>query len=350
VSAVIDLGGRKIGDGQRCFVIAEAGVNHDGSLERAKQLADAALNAGADAVKYQTFSADRVVSAMAPKAAYQQRSTGKRESQLQMLRRLELPIAAFRELQEHCREKGILFLSTAVDEKSADELDQMGMLAFKVASPEITNLPFLQHFARKGKPVFLSTGMSDLAEVQNAVETLREAGNRELVLLHCVSNYPANPASSNLRTMETLRETFKVAVGYSDHTLGTAVSLAAVALGACVIEKHLTLDSTLAGPDHAASLMPKEFGALVHGIRAVEAALGDGRKRRMPEEEDTARVARRSLVAACNISAGTVLRPEHIAILRPGTGMAPATRGNIVGKRALRNVAAGTMLAPEMFA
>src|SRR5206468_1774608 len=159
------------------------------------------------------------------------------ESQLQMLRRLELPITAFRELQEHCRKKGILFLSTAVDEKSADELDEMGMLAFKVASPEVTNLPFLQYFARKGKPVLLSTGMSDLVEVQKAVKTLREAGNRELILLHCVSNYPADPASSNLRAMQTLRETFKVPVGYSDHTLGSAVSLAAVALGACVVEK-----------------------------------------------------------------------------------------------------------------
>jgi N,N'-diacetyllegionaminate synthase len=346
----IQLGERRIGDGAPCFVIAEAGVNHNGSLAMAKQLADAAKQSGADAVKYQTFRAERVVSAAAPKAAYQQRTTDAAESQLAMLRKLELPIAAFRELQEHCAKLGIIFLSTPADHQSADDLAATAIPAFKIASGEVTNLPFLEHVARKGRPIILSTGMSDLAEVRAAVETLRAAGNRDLVLLHCVSNYPAEPGSANLNAMQTMRDAFGVPVGYSDHTLGPAIPLAAVALGACVIEKHLTLDNNLPGPDHKASLEPKDFAGMVHSIRAVEAALGDGRKRCMPEEEDTARVARRSLIAACDIPAGATLAAEHIAILRPGTGMPPADRPRILGKRVLHNIASGTMLTAEMFA
>jgi N,N'-diacetyllegionaminate synthase len=350
MTATIQLGSRTIGDGAPCFVIAEAGVNHNGNLAMAKQLAEAAKQSGADAVKYQTFHAESVVSAASPKAAYQQRITEAAESQLDMIRKLELPIGAFRELQDHCRKLGIMFLSTPFDDKSVDDLAAIAIPAFKIASGEVTNLPFLEHLARKRRPIILSTGMSSLAEVRTAVETLRAAGNRDLVLLHCVSNYPAEPGSANLHAMHTMREAFRVPVGYSDHTLGAAISLAAVALGACVIEKHLTLDNNLPGPDHKASLELKEFAGMVRGIRAVETALGDGRKRCMPEEEDTARVARRSLIAACNIPAGTTLAAEHIVILRPGTGMPPADRARILGKRVLRNVPAGTMLTAEMFA
>ncbi|MBI2677661.1 MAG: N-acetylneuraminate synthase [Candidatus Koribacter versatilis] len=346
----MQLAGRTIAEGAPCFVIAEAGVNHNGSLATARQLADAAKSAGADAVKYQTFRAEKVVSPAAPKAAYQQRTTGAAESQLDMVRKLALPIAAFAELNEHCRKLGILFLSTPADEESIYDLANLGVPAFKIASGEVTNFPFLEHVARTGKPVILSTGMSDLEEVRLAVQTLRAAGNRELVLLHCVSNYPADPASANLRAMHTLRDEFSVPIGYSDHTLGASVALAAAALGACVIEKHLTLDNRLPGPDHQASLDPKDFAEMVRGIRAVEAALGDGRKRRMPEEEDVARVARRSLVAACDIPAGATIASQHIAILRPGTGMPPAERKRILGKRVLRDVSAGTLLSPEMFA
>ena len=346
----IEIAGRKIGPGWPCFVIAEAGVNHNGSLERAKQLIDAARDAGADAVKFQTFRAEKVVSPSAAKAAYQVETTGSAESQLEMVKKLELPPQAFRELSAYCGQRGILFLSTPFDNESADLLEELGIPAFKVASGEITNWPFLEHLARKGKPMIVSTGMSELEEVESAVEVIRRAGNRQLALLHCVSNYPAQPASVNLRAMQALRETFGVPVGFSDHTLGTAIPLAAVALGACILEKHMTLDCNLPGPDHRASLEPAGFAALVHGIRAVESALGDGRKRRMPEEEDTARVARRSLIAACALPAGTVLAEQHVAILRPGTGMPPAQRGQLIGRRALRDIAPGTVLTLEMFA
>ena len=240
---------REIGSAGPCFIIAEAGVNHNGSLDLARRLVDAAVAARADAVKFQTFRAEKVVSPVALKAEYQAQTTGSGESQLEMVKKLELPFESFRELKHHCEEKGILFLSTPFDEESADFLDSLGMSAFKIPSGEITNLPFLEHIARKRKPLILSTGMSELEEVRTAVETLRQAGARELVLLHCVSSYPARPASVNLRAMQTLCETFGVPVGFSDHTLGTAITLAAVALGACVIEKHLTLDCKLPGPD-----------------------------------------------------------------------------------------------------
>lgn len=346
----IEIAGRKIGPGWPCFIIAEAGVNHNGSLELAKQLIDAAREAGADAVKFQTFHAEKVISPSAAKAAYQVETTGGAETQLEMVKRLELPPQVFRELHAYCGQRGILFLSTPFDEESADLLEELGMPAFKVASGEITNWPFLEHIASKGKPMIVSTGMSEMDEVKSAVEVMRRAGARQLVLLHCVSCYPAAAARANLRAMQTMAQHFEVPVGYSDHTLGIEVAMAAAALGACVLEKHLTLDRNLPGPDHRASLPPGEFSALVRAIRLVESALGDGRKRRMPEEEDTARVARRSLVAACALPAGTVLAEEHVAILRPGTGVPPAQRGQLFGRRALHDIAPGTVLTREMFA
>ena len=348
--AAVRIGERVVGAGQPCFVIAEAGVNHNGSLEMARRLVDAAVHAGADAVKFQTFRAEKAISPAAPKAAYQVETTGAGESQLEMVRKLELPPQAFRDLKSHCAQRGILFLSTPFDEESADLLESLGMAAFKVPSGEITNLPFLEHVARKGKPLIVSTGMSDLEEVRTAVECVRRVGARELALLHCVSSYPAPAASINLRAMETLRQTFGVPVGFSDHTLGIAVPLAAVALGACIVEKHLTLDCKLPGPDQRASLEPGNFAAMVEGIRAVESSLGDGVKRPAAEERNTAEVARRSLVAACAIPAGTVLRAEHIAILRPGTGLAPALRAQVIGRRARRDIPAGTLLTWEVLA
>ena len=346
----VTIAGRTIGPGAPCFVIAEAGVNHNGSPEQAKRLIDAAHAAGADAVKFQTFQAEKVVSPAAAKAKYQVETTGESGAQLEMVRRLELPPEAFRELATHCRKRGILFLSTPFDPESADLLDGVGVPAFKVASGEITNWPFLAHIARKGKPMILSTGMSDLDEVQAALGVVRGAGNTQLVLLHCVSCYPTAPESANLRAIETMAAQFQVPVGFSDHTLGVEIALAAVAVGACVLEKHLTLDRKLPGPDHRASLEPDEFAALVRGIRRVESSLGDGRKRRMPEEEDTARAARRSLVAACALPAGTVLEEGHIAILRPGTGLPPAQRAQLIGRRTLRDIEPGAVLTLEMFA
>ena len=348
--ATIRIGAREIGAGQPCFVIAEAGVNHNGSLEMARRLVDAAVQAGADAVKFQTFRSEKVVSPFAPKANYQVETTGAAESQLEMVKKLELPPEAFRDLRDHCRRQGILFLSTAFDEESADLLQELEVAAFKVSSGEVTNLPFLEHIARKGKPLIVSTGMCELEEVRTAVETVRRAGTRELALLHCVSSYPAPAASANLRAMETLRQTFGVPVGFSDHTLGIAVPLAAVALGACVIEKHMTLDCSLPGPDHRASLDPGDFAAMVKSIRAVQSSLGDGQKRPAPEERNTAEVARRSLVTMCAIPAGTVIQAEHIAALRPGTGLSPGLRAQVLGKRARRDIPAGTPLTWEMLA
>ena len=350
MSASIQVADHTIGPGHPCFIIAEAGVNHNGSLELAKKLVDAAVRSGANAVKFQTFQSGKVVSPAAPKARYQVEATGDSDTQLEMAMRLELPPEGFAELAKHCRGLGILFLSTPFDPESADLLDALGVPAFKVASGEITNWPFLEHLARKGKPMIVSTGMSEMDEVSSAVEVIRRAGTSQLVLLHCVSCYPAAAANANLRAMQTMAQRFQVPVGFSDHTLGTEVALAAVALGACILEKHLTLDCNLPGPDHRASLPPDDFAALVRGIRLVESALGNGHKRRMPVEEEIARVARRSLVAACALPAGTLVAEQHIAILRPGTGMLPAQHAQLIGRRALHDIAAGTVLTLEMFA
>lgn len=340
----------QLGPNAPCFIIAEAGVNHNGDLDLAKRLVDTAVAAGANAVKFQTFKAARLVTSEAPKAEYQQRATAGNESQYEMLRRLELSTEAHQELIAYCRRLGIIFMSTPFDEESADFLDELGVSIFKLPSGEITNLPFLAHVARKGKPLIISTGMSYLGEVELAVRTVEEAGNRQFVLLHCVSNYPADPADTNLRAMNTMATAFGLPVGYSDHTLGLEISLAAVALGACVIEKHITLDRSMPGPDHNASLEPDELAALVKGIRIVEAALGDGRKEPAASEANTAAVARKSLVAAKDVPAGTTLTEELIAIKRPGTGLPPAMRGQLVGRTMRVSIPAGTLLTLEMLA
>lgn len=333
----------------RAFLIAEAGVNHNGSIELACALIDAAKQAGADAVKFQSFKADRLATAGAPKADYQVENTGREESQLEMLRRLELTLGAHRALLAHCRKKRIHFLSTPFDEESADFLDELGLWLFKIPSGEITNLPFLAHVARKGKPIILSTGMSSLAEVRTAVRTIEKAGNRDLVVLHCVSNYPADPADVNLRAMATLEKALGHPAGLSDHTEGIEIPLAAAALGAKVIEKHFTLDRSLPGPDHRASLEPAELTAMVSGIRKIERALGTGKKIPAAAETGTARVARKSLVAAADIARGTVLTPALLAVKRPGTGLAPALAPKLVGRRATRAVPEGTLITMEMF-
>ena len=271
------IDGRLVGRGQPCLIIAEAGVNHNGSLDLACELVDAARAAGADAVKFQTFKAERLVSVAAPKAAYQKRTTGAEESQLEMIRKLELSETDHRRLLARCREQGILFLSSPFDEQSADFLDELGLSAFKIPSGELTNLPFLAHLAGKGRPLILSTGMACLAEVEAAVQTIAEVGPVPVALLQCVSNYPADPADVNLRAMDTLAVAFGVAVGYSDHVPGNEVAFAAVARGACIVEKHFTLDRSLPGPDHQASLEPDELAALVRGIREIGRASCRGR-------------------------------------------------------------------------
>jgi N,N'-diacetyllegionaminate synthase len=341
---------RLIGAGQPCFVIAEAGVNHNGDIELARRLIDAAAAAGADAVKFQTFRADALVTPTAAKAAYQVQRTGAAETQHAMLRRLELSAQDHRLLWEYARAKNVLFLSTPFDEASADMLDALGVTAFKVSSGEVTNLTFLEHIARKGKPIILSTGMASLGEVEAAVAAIRGQGNDQLVLLQCVSNYPADPADTNLRAMQLMADAFGAQVGYSDHTLGIEVSLAAVALGACVIEKHLTLDRTMPGPDHQASAEPDELAALVRGIRTVQAALGDGRKQATQSESGTAAVARKSLVALRDIAPGAPITPDAIGARRPGTGLPPSLRMFVVGRTAKTSIGAGTVLTLDMVA
>ncbi len=342
------IGERSVGPGLPCLIIAEAGVNHNGGLEMAVRLVDAAAEAGVEVVKFQTFKAEQVVSPLAPKATYQVQTTGASESQLDMVKKLELPPDAFRQIERHCVERGIIFLSTPFDKESVDLLEDLGVPAFKIGSGELTNLPFLSYVASKGKPMILSTGMANLDEVAVAVNAVRASGNRALVILHCVSNYPANPSSVNLRAMKTLEETFGVPIGYSDHTEGIAVALAAASVGACVIEKHFTLDRSLPGPDHRASLEPNELAAMVRGIRTVEAALGDGIKRPAAEELNTMAVARRSLVAACDLQAGTVLVESMIAIRRPGTGLPPASLPELIGRRLRQDLPAGNLFTLEM--
>jgi N,N'-diacetyllegionaminate synthase len=345
--ATVEIAGRKVGPDQPCFIIAEAGVNHDGNLDKALSLIDAASRSGADAVKFQTFVAARLVTRNAPKAAYQMGNTDPAESQYEMLRRLELSPESHRKLLAHCRQKEILFLSTPFDEESADLLVALGVAAFKVSSGEITNLPLLSHLARYHKPMIISTGMSCLSEVESAVRTVERAGNSEIVLLHCVSNYPASPADANLRAMATMGKALGVPVGYSDHTLGIEVAIAAVALGACVIEKHLTLDRTLPGPDQQASLEPDEMAQMVRSIRAVEAALGHGRKEPAASEAKIAAVARKSLFAARDIPAGTKLTEEMIDIKRPGTGLPPEMRPRLIGRTMRVSLSAGEPFAME---
>ena len=316
----------------RAFIIAEAGVNHNGSIDLAFQLIDAAKASGADAVKFQTFKADRLATRSAHKADYQNRTTAKEESQLRMLQRLELDAEAHQQLIKHCEESGIQFLSSPFDAQSADLLESMNLPIFKIPSGEITNTPFLRHVARKKKPIILSTGMSTLGEVEEAVRVLQESGCTELTLLHCVTEYPAPYNEVNLRAMQTLRQAFRLPIGYSDHTPGIEIAVAAVALGAEVIEKHFTLDSSMPGPDHAASLEPDELKQMVTAIRHVEAALGTGIKRPANCELGNISVARKSVVAARALPAGHALEKADMDIKRPGNGLAPKALPLLVGR------------------
>jgi len=345
---IIRLATRKIGAGQPCFIIAEAGVNHNGSLRLARQLVNVAADAGADAIKFQSFKAENLVTRSAPQAEYQARNTGKVESQYAMLKRLELSAEAHRELSSYCREKKIIFLSTPFDEESTDLLEKLNVPAFKVGSGELTNLPFLSYMARQKKPMIISTGMANGTEVAKAVNAVRRTGNKKIILLHCVSAYPADPGGVNLRAIQSMRTRFGLPVGYSDHVIGCETAYAAVALGACVIEKHFTIDRNLPGPDQKLSLEPGELGKLVNGIRIVEAALGNGIKHPMPEEKKVAELVRRSLVAARYIPEGILLAKKHIAVKRPGTGLLPAMISKLLGRKTKTPIRAGTLLKMEM--
>jgi N,N'-diacetyllegionaminate synthase len=336
-----ELAGIAVGGGARALIIAEAGVNHNGDPALAHQLVDAAADAGADVVKFQTFVPELLAGLGAGRAEYQKRNLGEDGSQLAMLRKLTLSHEAHVSLKAHAAERGIVFMSTPFDLPSLDFLDSLGVPAFKVSSGDLTNLPFLREIARRGRPVLLSSGMGTLAEVEAAVIAIRDAGDPPLALFHCVSDYPTQPADCNLRAMATLRDRFGVPCGWSDHTMGLTLSVASAALGAEVFEKHLTLDRTLPGPDHAASLEPNEFKALVQAMRDTEAALGDGIKRPRANEAATARLARKSVVALADLPAGHVLVAADFAVMRPGYGLHPDHAAALPGRRLARDVQAG---------
>jgi N,N'-diacetyllegionaminate synthase len=334
----VKIDDRLVGEAEPCFIIAEAGVNHNGDVNLAKRLVDVAKEAGADAVKFQTFKAEELVTEAAEKAGYQKETTSSEESQFEMIKKLELSGRNFKEISAYAHRKGIIFLSSAFDKGSADLLDKLGVPAFKVGSGEITNFPLLKHIAKKKKPIILSTGMSTLDEVEEALTIIRNQGAKEIILLHCVTNYPAKVEDTNLRAMETLRQTFKLPVGLSDHTLGITIPIAAVATGACVIEKHFTLDKNLAGPDHKASLEPDELKHMVKSIRDVEKAMGDGIKRPTKEEEKNRKAVRKSIVSRIDIPKGAVITEEMLVIKRPGDGLEAKYMSLIVGKKAKKNI------------
>lgn len=321
------------------LIIAEAGVNHNGDLEMARQLVAAAAAAGADIIKFQTFNARKLVTSGAAKAAYQIANTGNDEGQLDMIRKLELSRQDHEALIDECRRHGIRFFSTAFDTDSFDMLMDTGVDQVKVPSGELTNLPLLRHMTRNGLPVMLSTGMATLGEVEAALDVIERNGTpRQLItILHCTTEYPAPMEDVNLRAMLSMKAAFGVEVGYSDHTPGIEIPVAAVALGATIIEKHFTLDCNLPGPDHKASLEPDRFKAMVDAIRNVEIALGDGIKRPSASELKNKPIARKSLVAACHIRAGERFSAENLAAKRPGTGISPMQWDAVIGRVAVRD-------------
>ncbi|MFX1369448.1 MAG: N-acetylneuraminate synthase [Promethearchaeota archaeon] len=343
----VTFGSRTIGDGEPIFIIAEAGVNHNGKMELAKQLADIAFEAGVDAVKFQTFKTEEVATREAKMAEYQKEQLQDMDSQFEMIKKLELDYEKFAELKEYCDGKGILFLSTPHNPGAAVFLENL-MPIYKIGSGDLTNLPFLEQVARYGKPIILSTGMSTIDEIAEAVNSIKQAQNTDIILLHCVTSYPANIEDANLRAINTLKETFSLPVGYSDHTLGLEASIAAVALGACVIEKHFTISKDLIGPDHKASLEPTELQELVKNVRNLEKALGDGDKKPTSAERAIMGVVRKSLVAKVPIPKGTVIRDDMISIKRPGHGIAPKFLNHVIGKKASVDIKEDTVLSMSM--
>jgi len=328
------------------IIIAEAGVNHNGDLQLAKNLVDAAGFAGADVVKFQTFQASQLATEHAGKAVYQQKILNNKEGQLAMLKRLELKPEHHAELMDYCHHQKIEFLSTAFDLSSIELLASLKPKRWKVPSGEITNLPYLRQIGCQAKPVILSTGMATLGEIEAALGVLEQAGTprSQITVLHCTTEYPAPPSEVNLRAMNTIAKSFGVAVGYSDHTEGISVPIAAVAMGATVIEKHITLDRSMQGPDHKASLEPDQFRSMVQGIRTIEQALGDGIKRPTPSEKSNLPVARKSLVAACSIRAGEQFSEANLTAKRPGTGISPMYWDAWIGRTAHRNFAVDDLI------
>lgn len=332
---IIKIGSKKNGKNQPVFIIAEAGVNHNGSLNLAKKLVDIAKKAGADAVKFQTFHAEQIVSFRAKKAEYQNRAKGR--TQYEMLKKLELSFSDFQKLKKYCDKKKIIFLSTPHSEDAVDFLNSL-VPAFKIGSGDLTNLPILEKIAKKKKLIILATGMSTLKEIREAVKTIKKAGNNKIVLLHCTTNYPCPIEEVNLKAMQTLKKEFNLPVGYSDHTLGIIVPIMAAAVGARVLEKHFTLDKNLSGPDHKASLSPKELEDMVKMIRSAEKALGNGIKKPNKNEEKIKKIARKSIIAKKDIKKSNKINRDMLVIKRPGTGILPKYIDRVVGKIAQKNI------------
>lgn len=322
---------------EKVYIIAEAGDNHNGDFNTALKLVDVAKRAGADCVKFQTFVTEEIISKYAEMAEYQKKNTGKEESQFEMVKRLELSFDEFRKIKEYCDRVGIQFLSTPFDLKSVDFLNELGVPFFKIPSGEITNYPYLIKIAHTGKPVVMSTGMCEPDEILAAINVLEKNGSGEITLLHCNTEYPTPLKDVNLYAMRTMKKMFGKKVGYSDHTKGIEVPVAAVALGACVIEKHFTLDKNMPGPDHKASLEPDELGRMVKNIRNIEIALGDGVKRVSESERKNIAIARKSIVARRNIQEGEILTEDNLAVKRPGTGINPMQWMEVLGTRAVRD-------------
>ncbi len=347
MSYSIKFGNRRIGNGAPVFIVAEAGVNHNGKIKIAKQLVDDAVASGVDAVKFQTFKSEMLTTKQANLAEYQKDQIKEHESQFDMIKQLELSYDSFVELKEYCDKKGILFLSTPHSSDAVDFLDPI-MPAFKIGSGDLTNLPFLRMVASRGKPIFLSTGMANLQEVREAVQAIQEVGKSELLLLHCLTNYPADIRDSNLRAIRTMKSEFNLPVGFSDHTMGIAASIAAVALGACMIEKHFTTNRNLPGPDHKASLEPEQLTELVETIRNTEAALGTGLKEPTEQEIKIREIVRKSIVSVKTIPKGAVITQDMIDIKRPGLGIPPKFYNDIIGRKAIKAIQEDSILTWDM--
>ena len=324
---------------KKVFIIAEAGVNHNGSIELAKKLIDVASDTGADAVKFQTFKAENLVSRNAQKADYQKQTTNSNESQFDMIKKLELDVKTHKILMDYCKEKNIMFLSTPFDHDSIELLNDLGLEIFKIPSGEITNLPYLRHIGKLNKKVILSTGMADIGEIEDAMDILVNAGTKKenIIVLHANTEYPTPYEDVNLKAMITIGNTFDVAFGYSDHTLGIEVDIAAVAMGACCIEKHFTLDKAMEGPDHKASLEPDKLKAMVKAIRNIELALGNGIKKPSSSESKNISIARKSIVAKIDIKKGEIFTVDNLAVKRPATGINPMRWDEVIGRVATKD-------------
>ena len=334
----------------KVLIIAEAGVNHNGDLDKALALIDAAGDAGADYVKFQTFKTEKLVHRDAKKAAYQIENTKEKSAQFEMLKKLEIPEDWYPKLMSRAEEKNIRFLSTGFDEESIDFLNELGCDFFKVPSGKLTNKPYLEYIAQKGKPMILSTGMATLDDIENALMTLKNCGvsDQSISVLHCTTQYPTPMEDVNLKAMLAIRNAFNLDVGYSDHTLGIEIPIAAVALGATVIEKHFTLDRALQGPDHAASLIPSELKAMISGIRNVEKAInGSGTKEPTPSELENRIAARKSIHLSKALNAGDRIRKEDLLMLRPGDGISPMEIDSVIGKTLKTALAEGSKLTRE---